>query len=308
MRRLIINADDFGLTPGVNRGILDCHRKGIVTATTLMANSRAFDDAVRTTRAEPGLDVGCHIVLVNGEPLVPRELVPTLVTGDGNFRESIIDLAGAAFSGAINRVEIAAEATAQIRKLQQAGVNVSHIDTHKHAHMFPRILDAALNAAQACDVRAIRNPYAPVQPLRLTALAKRPWLWTRYTETKLLRRLGARFRQRIESEGMVTTDGTFGIVSTGALDLDLFRAVIGCIPDGTWEFVCHPGYKDTELETVRTRLRGSRPRELEVLTSAEARVFLEEQGIELISYRDLIALAINRGHPPAWDSFATGDA
>jgi predicted glycoside hydrolase/deacetylase ChbG (UPF0249 family) len=87
--------------------------------------------------------------------------------------------------------------------------------------------------------------------------------------------------------GLRTPDGSFGVVSTGALDLRLFEAIVEAIPDGTWEFVCHPGYNDAELASVRTRLRESRQRELEVLTSAEARQALERRGIQLISYREL---------------------
>jgi len=122
----------------------------------------------------------------------------------------------------------------------------------------------------------------------LAHLLRRPKLWTRYTETKILRRYHRQFRQLASEAGMVTPDGSFGVISTGALDLNLFRAIVGSIPDGTWEFVCHPGYVDEALGTIRTRLRESREKELQVLTSEEARQMLAEHGIELISYADLV--------------------
>ncbi len=288
MRRLIINADDLGLTAGVNRGIGEAQGEGVVTAATLMAKGRAFDDAVQWLKSRAEFSVGCHVVLLDGEPLLAPELVPTLVDSGAGFRGSVGEFARAVLTGRINADEVAAEAAAQIRKLQQAGLVLSHVDTHKHAHMFPAVLEPLLRAAHACGIRAIRNPYAPSRPLQLSKVARRPQLWTRYAEVQVLRRLGTKFRARIEAQRMVTTDGTFGILGTGALDLELFRAIVGCVPEGTWELVCHPGYNDGDLGQVRTRLRASRQRELEVLMSPEARRIVEERGIQLISYRDLI--------------------
>ncbi len=286
MRRLIVNADDLGLTAGVNRAIVEAHRAGIVTDATLMANSPAFGDAVRVACADPSLSVGCHIVLVGGEPLVKREGGSSLVQRDGRLHRSVLRVARA--GGKTRDEEIAQEATAQIRKIQNAGITVSHVDSHKHMHMFPWVLKPILRAASACGVRAIRNPYVPARPLALAQLARRPQLWKRYTQALLLRQLGREFRARVAAEGMITTDGTFGIVVTGGLDLDLFQAVLDCVPNGTWEFVCHPGYDDADLVAAGTRLRASRQRELEVFTSPQARVLLVQRDIQLISYRDLV--------------------
>jgi len=174
--RLIINADDLGLTPGVNRAILQAHQQGLVTSTTLMANSAAFDDAVSQVRQASGLSVGCHVMLVDGEPLSdPR---PRTLAQNGRFREGIAGFALAAMRGRLDSDEIIAEATAQMRKVQAAGVSVSHLDTHKHTHLFPAVLKPLLAAAKACGVRAVRNPFAPVAPLALAHLVKRPRLWT----------------------------------------------------------------------------------------------------------------------------------
>jgi len=287
--RLIINADDLGLTAGVNRAILEAHQRGVVTSTTLMAHSAAFDDALRQVQQAPRLSVGCHVMLVDGEPLNEplHEPRPRTLARNGRFRDGIARFALAAMRGGLDPDEIAAEATAQMRKLQAAGVNVTHLDTHKHTHLFPAVLKPLLQAAKACGVRAVRNPFAPLAPLALAHLVKRPRLWTRYSEVRLLRRYAADFRRLVADAGMATTDGTLGIVVTGRLDPALFDAIIGSIPEGTWEFVCHPGYADADLASVRTRLRQSRQEELELLTSTAARKAIEARGIELISYRAL---------------------
>ena len=130
--------------------------------------------------------------------------------------------------------------------------------------MLPFIGQAVIRAARSCGIRAIRNPFVPVKPLATAHLLRRPQLWSRYTEVKILRRYAAQFREMVAREGLVTTDGSFGVLVTGALDETLFRAIIGSIPEGTWEFVCHPGYNDAELDGVPTRLRSSREKELAV--------------------------------------------
>jgi hopanoid biosynthesis associated protein HpnK len=292
MRRLIINADDFGLTEGVNRAILEGHRDGAITSATLMANGNQFASAARSAQSVPELSVGCHVVLVDGEPLLPKEQVRSLLAGNNRtarLRNGFLELARASFRKRIQPNEVEAEATAQIRALQSAGIGVSHVDTHKHAHILPSICNAVLRAARACGVKAVRNPFVPLKPLAFAHLVRRPKLWTRYTEVKVLRRYEAEFREMVARAGLVTTDGSFGVLVTGALDENLFEAIIGSIPEGTWEFVCHPGYNDAELDGVRTRLRASREKELAVLTSARAHELLKKHSIELISYHQLTA-------------------
>jgi hopanoid biosynthesis associated protein HpnK len=286
-RRLIINADDFGLTTGVNRGIAEAHRKGLVTSSTLMAKSQAFAQAAEMARANPRLSVGCHVVLIDGAPVLEPAKIPSLCNGLPEFQPRLLRFALAALRWRLAPGEVRAEVEAQIRALQNAGLEVTHVDTHKHAHIFPAIFEPLLEAARACGVRAVRNPFAPMRPLAFAHLMRRPHLWTRYSEVKILRGFQQRFRRRVAEMNMLTTDGSFGVVVTGALTQELFEAIIGCIPEGTWEFVCHPGYNDADLAAVRTRLRESRAQELEVLTSGLARQALENHGIELISYREL---------------------
>jgi hopanoid biosynthesis associated protein HpnK len=291
MRRLIVNADDFGFTAGVNRAILEAHTGGIVTSSTLMANGRVFQEAVGLAKTVPRLSVGCHIVLIDGEPVGDAKSLPSIVPKKGSgvrFRDNLKSFAARALSGQLNPREIEMEATAQIRKLQSAGIRVSHLDTHKHTHLFPAVLGPLLRAGQACGVPAIRNPFGPRKPLKSGELLTRPGLWTRYAEVKVLRSLAARFNRAAKREGLLTPDGTIGIEVTGSLDEQLFRAIASIIPEGTWEFVCHPGYNDEDLKSANTRLRESREVELRVLTMPQAREVLLAQGISLISYDDFV--------------------
>lgn len=291
MRRLIINADDFGLTPGVNRAILEGHSRGVITSATLMACSAAFDEAVALARAAPSLHVGCHVVLTDGMPLSPAAKTLLDPRHAGEFYRGYPAFVRVALRGGFSADEIEAEASAQFRKLQSAGLRLTHFDTHKHSHMFPSVLLPLLRAAKACGIPAVRNPFAPVKPLAYASLFRRPRLWKRYTEVKVLRRYADRFRRAVAEAGLATTDGTFGIVATGALDQRLFEAIIGCIPEGTWEFVCHPGYNDSALSGIRTRLRASREAELRILTSPAARDLLAARDIQLISYADLATVS-----------------
>ena len=284
MRRLIVNADDFGLTPGVNRAIIEAHHQGIVTSATLMANGSAFDDAIGLTQSAPQLSIGCHVVLVDGAPVSDPSLVPTLTNAKGLLRNSLNNFALRAISGNLAPAEIQTEAVAQIRKLQAAGISVSHIDTHKHTHMIPVVLQALLAAARTCGIRAVRNPFGV---LHFSTLLKRPRLWKQSGKVALLNRFGKGFRKTVAQAGLVTPDGTLGIVATGSLDDRLFDNIVDTIPEGTWELVCHPGYNDADLDRLRTRLRESRAVELRILTSPEAREALERRGIELVSYGQL---------------------
>jgi hopanoid biosynthesis associated protein HpnK len=296
VRRLIVNADDFGFTAGVNRAIALAHTSGIVTSSTLMANGRAFEDAVCRAKTIPRLSVGCHIVLIDGEPVLEAKQIPSLIpksstsasSGGARFRDGLKSFAARALAGRLDAKEIEAEAVVQIRKLQLAGIHVSHVDTHKHTHLFPSVLRPLLQAARACGVHALRNPFGPRRPLKASDLFRRPSLWTRSAEVRILHSLSVKFRNAIRQGGMLTPDGTLGVVVTGSLDEQLFRAMAELIPEGTWEFVCHPGYNDDDLKAAKTRLRESRETELRLLTMPEARQILLKQGIELISYRDLI--------------------
>ena len=282
MRRLIVNADDFGLTKGVNRGIVQSHQNGIVTSTTLMACSNRFTEATTLSRDLPRLSVGCHVVLVDGTPTADAAQIPTLV-GPGTppqFRASLMNFAAQAASGRLDEGEIDAEITAQIQKLQSAGVAVSHLDSHKHTHMFPVVLRGMLRAAKNCGVKAIRNPF---EPLVFAKFAR----WKRQFQLRMMSNFRKNFRRALESAEIATPDGCVGVAATGGLNQETFQQLIERLPEGTWEFVSHPGYNDQELDAIATRLRESREKELAVLTSPATKEALRQQQVQLISYQEL---------------------
>ena len=286
MRRLIINADDLGLTTGINRAILKAHLEGVVTSTTLMANAPGFHQAVTMVESAPKLGVGCHVVLLDGASQLSPSQVHTLMGGRERtaFYRSSGAFARRVVTGAINPAEIELEAAAQIRSLQAVGISVTHLDTHKHTHILPQVLRPLLRAAKICGIRKMRNPF---EPLRLSGLFRQPGLWKRWIEFQTLSSFARSFSDMVKNAGMVTTDGTIGMVATGAWNQKLFQSLIESLPDGTWELVCHPGYNDSELQRLPTRLQKSREDELAILTASGTRELLERNQVGLISYRDL---------------------
>lgn len=291
VRQLIVNADDLGLTRGVNRAIAETHHEGVVTSATLMAVGTAFDDAVAVAKAAPALAVGCHVVLVDGAPLSDPDSIPTMIASraaePGRFFTKISSVAARAMLGGFDEDELLGEIVAQIRKIQAAGIQVTHVDTHKHTHLFPAILKAVVKAARICGVRAIRNPFVPGSALRLRQFAGQPELWKRYGQVRVLRTLAGRFRQRMRRAGLSTPDGIVGVIETGSVADSLLRRALQNLPDGTWELVCHPGYDDADLRRAKTRLLESREAERRLLASPEFREFLKAQQIRLVSYREL---------------------
>jgi len=282
--RLIINADDFGLTSGVNRAIVELHRFGVLTSATLMARAGATGEAIDLALATLSLGVGCHVVLVDGEPVLPAREIPTLVDATtGRFRTSLTAFLARLMTGRICSGEIEAEAAAQIGLLQSKGIRLGHIDTHKHTHMFPGVLRPVLRAARAAGISAVRNPFEPVWAVRATAGAS----WARAAEVKVLRNLQGACRRIVAEEGFTTTDGTIAVVGTGILNGTTLRSLLGQLPTGTWELVTHPGYNDADLDKVRTRLRASRETEREALHAIK-----EFPELELISYFTLLSSAL----------------
>jgi len=277
--RLIVNADDFGIAPGVNRAILELHAAEVLTSATLMAQAPATEEAVRMALAMPSLGVGCHIVLVDGAPVSDSHSVASLIDrGTGTFQPTPSSFLKRLYTARIRGTEIEAEAAAQIALLQSSGLRLTHVDTHKHLHMFPPVLRPVLRAARAAGIHAIRNPFEPVWSINATAIAPE----MRRAQVVLLRRLESRFRRIVADEGFVTTDGAVGVLATGSLTLGVVHNLIAAMPEGTFEFVAHPGYRDEVLTRVNTRLLESREIERNALMAIK-----EYNGIQLISFTGL---------------------
>ncbi len=282
MSRLIVNADDFGLTAGVNRAILELHSAGLLTSATLMACAQASEEAIEMARATPTLGVGCHVVLVDGRPALPADRIRSLTQrGSSDFFSSLSAWLPRLTLGRMRAAQIEAETRAQIECLLNKGVRLTHIDTHKHTHMFPDILRPVLRAARACGIRAVRNPFEPAWAMRATPRAA----WLRTIQVGILRALEPACLRIIAEEGFSTTGGTLAVVGTGKLNTETLRSLLRQLPDGAataWELVTHPGYNDADLDRVRTRLKESRDIERQALCALK-----EFPAIQLISFADL---------------------
>lgn len=276
-----MNADDFGLTSGVNRAVMELFEKHLLTSATLMARAAATEEAIGLALKMPLLGIGCHIVLVDGEPAMPAGEIPGLANRKtGQFHANPGSFLRQLLLGGIRPSEIEAEAAAQIALLQARGLTLTHIDTHKHLHMFPAVLRPLLRAARAAGIRAVRNPFEPAWSRRATPAAS----LLRRIEVGMLRQLEPAFRRIVTEEGFSTTDGALGVLATGTLDEETLRRLLGSIPAGTWELVTHPGYNDDDLARVHTRLRQSRETERQALL-ASVRI----EGPELIGFAQLSA-------------------
>ena len=266
MRRLLVNADDFGFTRDVNQGIIEAHRNGILTAATLMSTGNAFDDAVSLAKENPALDVGCHLVLVGSPGVTLRDLpgtVPQLV-------QAI----------ALGRIRMYDELAGQVRKILAAGLAPTHLDTHKHTHLLPPVLDAVARISQEFAIPWVRRPFDFPMHSRRAGIVKR-------AVSGSFGVVRGRFERELARHGCRSTDHFAGFQITGNYDARELAALIRALPEGSTEFMCHPGFCGPELRAASTRLKESRERELRALTSSEVRMALKEARVDLASYRDL---------------------
>jgi chitin disaccharide deacetylase len=286
--RLILNADDFGLTAGINRAVEELHQAHALTSATLMATGPAFEDAVRVALRNPSLGVGCHLVFIDGVPVSHPESIPTLLGSDGKtFRSSNLDFMQALLRGTIRAADLARETQAQIQKLQRAGVDVTHIDSHKHTHLFPAVARPILHAAERCGVCAFRYPNEPRWSRKLSTTTP----WTRRAAQSALDFFEPRFRALVDfNTDERTTSGTLGIAATGTLNATILRQMISELTqqgDQAYELCCHPGYNDADLDLQNTRLRQTREIEYNALLEVIPEISRVVGSPELIHYGNL---------------------
>jgi hopanoid biosynthesis associated protein HpnK len=286
MKRLIVNADDFGVTRGVNRGIIRCFREGIVRSTTIMANGDAFDDAVELALANPELGVGVHLVLIGGRALASREQIGRLVDDNGELPRTVRSLVLKMSARMVRASDIEAEVRAQIERVRSVGITPTHVDSHKHSHLHPIVMKAIARVASEYGIKRVRMPFEDFSGT----------LGSGDNGRKMLRRkafaVGSRvsypsFRRIAEENEMRTPKHFFGFAATGQLARAGLLSMIRNLPDGTSELVCHPGFNDAELERTGTRLRAEREVELAALTDPDVKKEIVERGVHLMSFREL---------------------
>jgi chitin disaccharide deacetylase len=285
-RNLIVNADDLGWTAGVNRGIAEAHRDGIVTSASLLANGGAFAEAVELARDLSGLGVGVHLNLNDGPPVAPRESVPSLVNEAGEFEGGPDGLLLKIATRGLSMREVEIEWGAQISKARDAGIEPTHLDGHKHVHMLPGLFDIALRLAKRYGIGAIRVSHeaSSLRAALSTGERRAAAVLKQGVQARGLKLLARDARKQAERAGVSTADYFCGIAQTGELTNEGVARLLRSLPEGTTELMCHPGYADDALRKTSTRLQGSRQKEVEILTDKEMRNLVASQGIRLIDY------------------------
>jgi chitin disaccharide deacetylase len=290
LRNLIVNADDLGWTEGINRGIAEAHRRGLVTSASLLANGRAFASGVDVARENPELGVGVHLNLSDGASTAKPDDVPALLNATGCFDGSPESLLMRVASRSLPLEQVEREWDSQIQKLRDAGVEPSHLDGHKHVQMLPGLFEIAVRLAKKYGIRAIRVSHEESK-LRV-ALASggdhNSGVSLRQgVQARGLKLLCRDARQIAQRAGLVTTDYFCGIAQTGVLTREGMERLLESLPDGTTELMCHPGYADEELRSTSTRLQQSRQAELDILTDEGVRKLVATRGIRLLSYKQI---------------------
>jgi predicted glycoside hydrolase/deacetylase ChbG (UPF0249 family) len=268
--RLIVNADDFGLSETINAGVARACREGIVTSASLMAGGPAFGGALTLVDKLPELGVGVHLTLAAGKAVCPPAAAPTLVAADGYLPGGIGAFAGRFFSGAIDLADVAAELEAQVGRVVDAGVRVTHVDSHRHVHNFPGVAGVVVAVARRFGVGAVRFCRCRIWP------RGRGWLGRQVA----LRLWAEGFGVRARDAGLKMPDGLEGQEYAGSLDAATLRALIGRLGAGTWELLCHPA----EEAPGGKFDRGG---DLAALTAAAVRAEIEERGVKLINFAAL---------------------
>ena len=282
-KRLILNADDFGLTRGVNEAIVRAHRDGVLTSATLMANGPAFEHAVELAKANPSLGVGCHLVLVGGVCVASPREIPSLADREGNLPASLGALVARLSSGKIRSADIERELRAQVEKIIAAGIGPTHFDTHKHTHVHPRVLDALGRVAQDFSVHRIRKP---IERLRRSWASRAAGAKQIFAATAV-HAIAPKFHALLKKYSLRSPDHFLGLALTGKLGSDALLSLIETLPDGCTEIMFHPGICDADLARTGSRLQCERELELHALLDPAIRQAIASRDIALISYRDL---------------------
>jgi hopanoid biosynthesis associated protein HpnK len=235
MRRLIVSGDDFGLHPLINQGIIEAHEHGILTSASLVACGQAFQDAVKLAKAHPKLGVGVHLTFVEEKPISPPDRIRSIVSNNGDFPKTWRGVVSNLIMGRIKLEHLRYEAGAQISRVTEAGITPTHLDAHQHLHLSPaiwRILLPLISKYRIPAVRMIRQEILKDQ---------RGW------KTKGLEFLSRRAIRKANQTGLWFPDFAAGTSLGGHMSEGLLCRILGALPEGTTELICHPGKSNREL-------------------------------------------------------------
>jgi chitin disaccharide deacetylase len=283
LKQLIVNADDLGLTPAVNRGVVRAFQDGIVTSASLLVTGSALEDAVALAQQNPKLDVGLHLALVEERAVLGPDVLPTLVDETGRFPRTSAEFIQRAILGGISWHEVEQEIAAQIALFQKTGLRLSHLNSHQHLHMFPRVFQIVRRLARWMDNVWVRNSAGPWRKPPHVRMGR----WIQQVGLNLTS-LSARALHGSPLPEM--PDGMFGFEVGGHLTPSALEQILRRIPDGLYELICHPGEDDADTQTRYSHWDYRWAEELETLTAPQTRVILEEQGIVLTSFGEASAV------------------
>jgi len=283
---LIVNADDFGLSPGINAGIIEGFQNGILTSASIMVNAPAFEEAVKLAHAHDGLGIGIHLNVVRGKAVLPPAEIPSLVDPTGRFVRTPIALCFDLLRKRVNLDHLSREFSAQIQRAFEAGLRPTHMDSEKHVHMYPPIFARVVKLAEEYGIRAVR--WTGQYPRARTLIR-----WNQQSYKALLVSLCARLcRKQLKGRAVMSNDYFYGLVETGSLTAEVFRGFLLRLQDGVTEIMCHPGYLDKDLPEVfqtmgSSSLVTSRVLELQALIDPTLREYIDAVGVRLIHYGGL---------------------
>jgi hopanoid biosynthesis associated protein HpnK len=277
LKQLIVTADDFGAALAVNEAVERAHRHGILTAASLMVSAPAAADAVARARAMPGLGVGLHLVLVEGRPVLPAADIPDLVDGDGMFRNDMVRAAFAMFLRPKVRRQLAAEIEAQFRAFAATGLELDHVNAHKHFHLHPTIAALIVRIGRRFGMKAMRVPYEPAEVLRQIE----PGAGGDFVVELWARRL----RRRLAAAGIYSPDRVFGLGWSGAMTAARLTGLVAHLPDGLSEIYLHPA---TEAGYPGATPGYLYEQELAALTSDQVIDLMKKNRISLGSFADFL--------------------
>jgi hopanoid biosynthesis associated protein HpnK len=279
VKRLIVCADDFGFDPLVNEAVEEGHRHGFLSTASLMVGARAAADAVARARLLPELHVGLHLVLVDGRPVSPREQVPGLVGGDGNFHSNMARAGFRFFFRTDVRRQLASEIRAQFEAFRGTGLKLDHANAHKHMHLHPTVARLIIEIGSDYGLQAVRVPAEPVDALRRAFPEER-------APMPFLRPWIERLRRRLRRAGLAVNDHVFGLAWSGNMVEQRVLRLLPHLPDGVSEMYFHPAAgRSPDMIAAMPDYR--HVEELAALTSVAVNAHIAALGIGLSSYSAL---------------------
>jgi predicted glycoside hydrolase/deacetylase ChbG (UPF0249 family) len=282
MKKVIINADDFGLTRGVNEGILKAHQEGILTSATLLVNMPGFDQAVELAGANPDLGVGVHLNILRGRPLSPADSVESLLSQENRFIPSVGNLLCRLMRKRLAYDEVEREFRAQVERVQNAGIIPSHIDSEKHIHMIRPLFRIVLKLAKEYKIDRVRFIKESCFSLRPGQMLKSMFIALASTSMK----------KTLVREGIRSPDRFYGVCDSGRITASKLIQAFQKTEEGVTEIMVHPGFITQEMIELEKKIGPyyiNKHREKELNALLDERLFdvITDRGIQLINFNHL---------------------